>query len=249
MSYLRRIRRAIEMSRAQRAEPGGVGPAVHSMDAMGLLFGRGDHKMVRRMKASAHGRRLLDERHDILAVVSDRETLRAMPAGSLGREYCRFAEDNQLFPEQLAAIVREARSASGGFVPESTPEAAYLHDRYRDLHDLWHVLTGYGTDMGGEWGIIAFQTKQVGYRSMAVMAFLNVVRNAIPGRLDLLGTWWKGRRRGARAEYLLAQDWERLLPLPLDQVRRELGIDAPPAYVPWDYPSADFTNLAAEHGD
>ena len=242
-----RIREAIAKARAQRARPGDVGPAVHAMDAMGLLFGRGDEQMVSQMHRSPLGRKLLEERHDILARISDRDHLRGLPAGSLGREYCRFAEDNQLFPEQLASLVREARASSGGFVPDSTPEAAYLHDRFRDLHDVWHVLTGYGTDMAGEWGIIAFQSRQVGYRSMAVMAFLNVLKNAIPRRLDLLGIWWTGRRRGAAAKFLLAEDWEALLPRPLLEVRRELGIDSPPDYRPWNYPTetADTTDATA----
>jgi ubiquinone biosynthesis protein COQ4 len=235
---LSRGRLAIDTGRVQRERPGDIAPAVHAMDAMGLFFGRGDETMLARMQASDLGRQLLEERHDILALISDRDRLRILPEGSLGREYCRFAEDNQLFPEQLAAVVRQARVESGGFVPESTPEAAYLHDRYRDLHDLWHVLTGYGTDMGGEWGIIAFQTRQVGYRSMAVMAGLNMLKNAIPGRLDLVGTWWRGRRRGAAAQYLLAQDWEGLLPQPLEEVRRNLGIDPLPKYRPWNYPEA-----------
>jgi len=208
------------------------------MDAIGLLLGRGDGSIVRRMKASPTGRKLLEERHDILALVSDREYLRSLPDGSLGREYCRFAEDNQLFPEVLARQVRDARSESRGVVPESTPEAAYLHDRFRDLHDLWHVLTGYGTDMAGEWGIIAFQTKQVGYRSMAVMAFLNLSRHALAGRPDLLLTWARGRRRGARARYLLAEDWERLLPLPLEDVRHELAVEPLAPYRTWNYREA-----------
>jgi ubiquinone biosynthesis protein COQ4 len=33
-----------------------------------------------------------------------------------------------------------------------------------------------------------------------------------------------GFRRGRRAAWLPAQDWEALLPLPLDEVRRRLGV-------------------------
>lgn len=234
---IRRLRDAIEKTRYQRRHPNEVGPAVHSMDAIGLLFGRGDKTMLSRMKATREGRALLEARHDVLSLIADRDTLRQLPDGSLGREYCRFAEDNGLFPEILAKEVREARSESGGFVPESTPEAAYLHDRYRDLHDLWHVLTGYGTDMAGEWGIIAFQTKQVGYRSMTTMAFMNVVKmTLLTGRFDFLSIWFKGRRRGKRAKFLLAEDWERLLPMPLEEVRQELGVEPLAPYRPWNYP-------------
>ncbi len=51
--------------------------------------------------------------------------------------------------------ILEARSATGGQVPGATPEVAFLNDRYRDLHDIWHVVTGYGTDLAGEYGITA----------------------------------------------------------------------------------------------
>ncbi|MBJ20475.1 MAG: hypothetical protein GY910_22905 [bacterium] len=236
---LRKIRNAIEKTRLQRDCPEQIAPAVKSMDAIGLVFGRGDKTMLRKMKASALGRKLLDERHDILALISDRDSLRSLPEGSLGREYCRFAEESELYPEVLARIVREARAETGGFVPESMPEAAYLHDRFRDLHDLWHTLTGYGTDMAGEWGIIAFQCSQVDYRSMQIMAFPNVVRNAIPRRPDLIATWFRARRRGKRTRFLLAQDWDRLLPMPLEEVRRELGVEPlGAAYRTWNYPAS-----------
>ncbi len=235
---LQNLARAAEARRHQRSNPEAVAPAVRSMDAIGELLGRGDGSMVARMKADPLGRKLLAERHDILALVSDRDYLRLLPDGSLGREYCRFAETNELFPETLAASVREARAETDGRVPNASDEAAYLHDRFRDLHDVWHVLTGYGTDMAGEWGLIAFQTRQVGYRSMAMMAFLNLLGKALRGRFDLLRTWLEGRRRGAKARYLLAQDWERLMPMPLEQVRAELEIDRLAPYRTWDYPQS-----------
>jgi ubiquinone biosynthesis protein COQ4 len=194
--------------------------------------------MLRRMRASETGRRLLDARHDILEVVTDRAALRAMPEGSLGREYVRFADTKQFFPEVLAASTREARCESGGLVPNATPEAAYLHDRYRDLHDLWHVAIGYDTDMAGEWGLVAFQTKQAGYRSMMLMASIGCFLTAMKGRFDLFGVWLDGRRRGKRAANLLAQDWERLLPMPLESVRKQLGLNPPPVYRPYDCPES-----------
>ena len=73
---------------------------------------------------------------------------------------------------------------------------------------------------------------------MAVMAFLNLLRNALLGRPDLFLTWARGRRRGARANYLLAEDWERLLPRPLEEVRRELAVEPLPPYRTWNYSEA-----------
>jgi ubiquinone biosynthesis protein COQ4 len=236
---LERLRHAFTAFRAHRADPEDVAKGVVHLDAFSLVLGRGDATMLARMRASALGERLLAERHAILDVLKDRERLLAMPEGSLGHTYARFALDKGLFPEKLAAIVREARAASGGVVPDASEEVAYLHDRYRDLHDLWHVLVGYGTDMAGEYALIAFQTRQTGYRSMAVGTFFSLSSTAIRGRWDLWATWFEGRRRGARAPYLMAQDWERLLPMPLAAVREELNLNPPPEYQPFDHPNAE----------
>lgn len=229
-----RLRNAVIAFRTHRADPEDVTKGVHYLDAFGHLLGRGDATMLARMRGTALGRRLLEERHDVLVLLADRDALLAMPEDSLGHRYARFAIEHELFPEKLAAIVRDARHGSGGFVPGATEEVGYLHDRYRDLHDLWHVLVGYGTDLAGEYALIAFQTRQTGYRSMAIGAFSSMSMCALRGRPDMFGLWFEGRRRGARAPFLMSQDWERLLPMPLATVREELGLGPAPHYRPFE---------------
>jgi ubiquinone biosynthesis protein COQ4 len=235
---LKRLHEAITAFRAHRADPEDVAKGVHYLDAFGQLLGRGDAAMLGRMRETALGRKLLDERHDVLAILANRDRLLAMPEDSLGHSYARFAIEKELFPEKLAEVVREARVASGGLVPNASEEVGYLHDRYRDLHDLWHVLVGYGTDMAGEYALIAFQTRQTGYRSMAIGAFSSMSMAALRGRPDMFRTWFEGRRRGARAPYLMAQDWERILPMPLEAAREELRLNPAPHYRTFDYAPA-----------
>ena len=188
--------------------------------------------MLARMRETELGRRLLDERQDVLGPLVDRKTLRSLPQGSLGRELVAFLDEREIFPEELARKVREARADSGGFAPGATPEVAYLHDRFRDLHDLWHVVTGYDNDWAGEYGVVALSAQQVGYRSQTIATFVSSSLAALAGRPDILGTWWKARRRAREAPYLLAEDWPALLPLPLQEVRRRLHLDPPPKYRP-----------------
>ena len=196
--------------------------------------------MLERMRATEQGRRLLEERHDGLALIADRDRLRTLPEGSLGRLYCAFAEEKKLFPEALAEEVRIARADSGGFIPDASPEVAYLHDRYGHLHDLWHIVTGYDTDMAGELAIVNFQAVQVGYRAMTISSWVQLLSIAFrTGRFDVLVTGFRARRRGRRADYLLSADWDRLLPLPLEEVRRELGVEPLRPYRPWDHPQPD----------
>ena len=244
---IHQLQDAIRKIRRQRADPEAVAPAVHVLDAISLFLGRGDATMLGRMRASALGRRLLDERHDALALIADRDRLRAMPEGSLGRLYCAFAEGHALFPEALAEQVRLARAASGGLVPDASPEVAYLHDRYRDLHDLWHVVTGYGTDMAGELAIVNFQSTQVGYRAMTISSWVQLLSIALrTGRFDVLLTGFRARRRGRQSAYLLAADWDRLLTMPLEEVRRELGVPPLRPYRPWDHPQPANREARAE---
>ena len=75
-------------------------------------------------------------------------------------------------------------------------------------------------------------------QAMLLMASIGCFLTAMRGRFDLIGVWLGGRRRGKRAAYLLAQDWDRLLAMPLDAVRRELGLNPPPVYRPYDYPES-----------
>jgi ubiquinone biosynthesis protein Coq4 len=51
----------------------------------------------------------------------------------------------------------------------------------------------------------------------------------IPGTRRFIA---QGFARGRRARWLPATDWAALLPRPLDEVRRELGIDVIPVYEP-----------------
>jgi ubiquinone biosynthesis protein COQ4 len=228
-------RHAIRAFVAYRQDPENIDNAVHQIDAWAEVFGRGDNTMRRRMRATKTGNRLIDERHPILSLLTNREGLSAMPDDSVGRAYLQFTESRGIDPTELAEIVRNARSESGGFVPNASEEVAYLHDRFRDMHDLFHVLTGYDTDMGGEFGLHGFQNQQNGYHAMSVGVFAACIPLAFKGRPDLIRTFLEGRRRGRRAEYILGQDWDALLARPLDEVRRRLRLTPLPEYRPFSY--------------
>ena len=102
-----RVRNAITTFREHRRDPEDVAKGVHYLDAFGLLFGRGDVTMLARMTETPLGRRLLDERHEVLDLLRDRDWLLSLPEESLGYRYARFAIDRGLFPERLADVVRE----------------------------------------------------------------------------------------------------------------------------------------------
>lgn len=107
------------------------------------------------------------------------------------------------------------------------PERRWYFDRMRDMHDLWHVLTGYGRDLAGESANLAFTYGQV--RTRGIGAIVLTAAWLGPKSLDL--HWqrylFRAWRRGRGAVALSRVGYEELLDRPLPEVRRELRIQPP----------------------
>lgn len=191
------------------------------------LSGEGSaRKTLDRMRRSEVGRRILATERPLLPVLMERDRLRALPDGVVGREYVRFADREQIYPEYLQEIVEQA-----GMSPVEREEA-FIHGWGRDLHDVLHLVTGYGRDPVGEIALLAFSGAQGGNRAPMLLSLLGCFKAARIGRFDVLGVWWQALRRARRARFLLAEDWEAMLEQPLDQVRKELGLWPMPIYEP-----------------
>jgi ubiquinone biosynthesis protein COQ4 len=188
------------------------------------LSGNSFERAYRRFLATAEGRQLLAERPSLLAALSDREALRALPAGSFGRAYSDFMQAGQL---DAAGLVDAAETARQNYPAEAPDDEDHLFfgDRLRDMHDLWHVLTDYGRDEAGEAANLSFTLGQVWNPGIAFI----VLAGAALGPKDLALSWprylLRAWRRGRKARLLTAAPYERLLPLPLHEVRRQLAVE------------------------
>jgi ubiquinone biosynthesis protein COQ4 len=96
-------------------------------------------------------RAILDSETSLLNVLSNRKQLKAMPEGSLGRQYLAFMEEGNISAEGL----KEA-SENDDSERFSDPDMETYALRLRDQHDLWHVVTGFGLDVAGESCLLAF---------------------------------------------------------------------------------------------
>jgi ubiquinone biosynthesis protein COQ4 len=115
-------------------------------------------------------------------------------------------------------------------IDKQHPVAWYAR-RLRDVHDVWHVLTGYGTDALGEACVVGFsypQTGSLGFALIAGGAALEF-RRARNGRAYAKAIW-QAWRHGRRAEWLPALDYQALFEEPLEVARARLGIARPTAY-------------------
>lgn len=223
MAYrLAEARRAME---ALSANPDDTAQAIRAIAAMS---GNSPERCFRRFRKSQQGERILREKRELYDVLSDLGGLGAMPEGSLGRAIWAFYSTEQISAQGLRGASEEA-VGEGGFFAGDDDRARFAR-RLREMHDVFHVLTGYGRDVRGEIACLSFtfaQTKNTGIGYLALRVLGGAGWSSEMGRLIRQAFW-----RGRRAQWLVAQDWEALLPLPLEQVREELGVGPAPDYEP-----------------
>jgi len=187
------------------------------------LSGNTGERAYKRFRASETGRRILEERRELIDTLRDGDALRALPPGSLGRTYAEFIEREQISADGLVA----ASEQRGPVVDD--PQRALFGARLRDMHDLWHVVTGYQRDLVGEASLLAFTFAQLwnpGIGFIVLVAYLRARGDFQPARKMIR----HGFGRGRRAAWLPGQDWEALLAMPLEEVRSQLRVGSPPDY-------------------
>lgn len=214
-------RRAARALRALLAEPDST---QHAFEVTYALDGDLAGRRFERFLAHPEGRRLYLEQPSLAAVVSDREALARMPEDSFGRAYLAYLEENGFDPIALSALRRQTDPA----VAERDAAGEWFAERADLMHDLWHVLTGYGTDGAGEAALLPFSLAQYGGRSnwlLTIGAGVESWRRLRQRRWPryLWRAWWRGRR----AAPLDLLRYEELLPLPLAAVRDAVGIEPP----------------------
>jgi ubiquinone biosynthesis protein COQ4 len=227
-SFLSEIRgvkpiQALRSVRALIADPDNTGEVFKVIEA---LKGGSLARAVARLGATTEGRKLLRDKPDILPLLSDRETLRAMPLGSVGRAYLKFVESQSLSADGLVAASEEAPRGQG-----KSEEERWLGNRLRDIHDLQHVMCGYGRDTLGELCLLSFMVTQTPNRGIAfiiIMARRKARQVKRPFSVD--DCIEEGRRIGEAATWFAAVNWETRLAEPLEQLRRELGVLKPTLY-------------------
>jgi ubiquinone biosynthesis protein COQ4 len=197
---------------------------VQVFEIMRALNGRSTARGYRRLLLTREGGRQAYERAEMAGLLMDSAWLNALPAGSVGAAYRGFMQAEQLSAAGLVDVSRQGLSQI-----EDPHPYAWFGRRTRDIHDVWHVLTGYGRDSLGEASLVAFsyaQTQGLGWGLIAVAAAIR----ARGGRQPVARAILEGYRRGRKAAWLQAEDYEQLLREPLELARRRLRIGPAPVY-------------------
>jgi ubiquinone biosynthesis protein COQ4 len=195
---------------------------------MRALNGDTSHRNYRRLIASAEGGRLAYERVELAARFCDRAWIESFAEGSVGAAYRAFLDRTGYSALGLAEL-----SVAETEIPANVEHPyAWFGRRERDVHDIWHVLTGYEADEPlGEACLVAFSFAQTGglgwafIGAGAALKSLRITRDTAFARAVL-----EGWRSGRRAAWLHGEDYQALVAEPLDSARARLRIAEPARY-------------------
>ena len=201
---------------------------AQAIRVIGALSGNSGKRAFRRFSRSPGGQRILRDKRDLFSVMNDVQRLRAMPEGSLGRAVADWYQLEELSAQGLADASEAAFSEGGPRRAQLSSDEDLFSKRLLDLHDVFHVLTGYGRDLLGELAVLAFTIPQIKNAGIAYLV-LDVLKssgwNSTMGKLIR-----QAFQRGRRCEWLVDQDWEALFEQPIERVREKLGVGEPPVY-------------------
>lgn len=145
----------------------------------------------------------------------DREALAALAPGTLGREFHEFLAANDLEPDVFLD------RAAGN-------ESEYAITHLYETHDLWHVATGFGTDVAGELGLQAFYLAQLPSMLAMLLLPLGLIngmlydRDDVTRRMDEITRGW---RLGKASRPLFGAEWTAMWDTPLSEIRARYGLE------------------------
>ncbi|MBV9384902.1 MAG: hypothetical protein JOZ78_00580 [Chroococcidiopsidaceae cyanobacterium CP_BM_ER_R8_30] len=105
---------------------------------------------------------------------------------------------------------------------------SYIAMRLRQTHDVWHIITGFGTDLAGELGLQAFSLAQTrSPLAVAIMAasVIYALKSSSPLN-PLVERMQQGWLMGEKAHPFLAEKWEEDWEKPLSEWRTKLRVEA-----------------------
>ena len=179
-----------------------------------------------RMIATPDGGRMACEQVELAQRLGNRVWIDGFAPGTVGAAYAHFLESTGYSADGLVEVSRINP------MEEIAHPYAWYGRRTRDVHDLWHVLTGYKADESlGEAALVAFSYAQLGGLGWAFIASAASLKSVAVTKGGLFArAVIEGYRHGRKAKWLVGEDYEKLMAEPIEAARARLGIREPVLY-------------------
>ena len=195
---------------------------------MEALNGGALQKSLYRSVSSMEGRQRLRDKVVLPEYLDNHAQFESLPLNSLARLYVDFMVREDL---SAAGLIAENEVVKNSL--EYDDDLQWYENRFRDTHDLFHVITGYGRDHLGEAALFGFSNAQLGGAGFLFLSFMGcraIARNA-PKDAKIWDVYKEARISGKKAHNLMDQDLVSLMRLPLSEVRSLLAVPKPEAYL------------------
>ena len=161
-------------------------------------------------------------------ILDNHSALRQLPVGTVAHAYVDFMEREGL---SAAGLVSE-HDRFRGTRPRFDDLVEWYSNRQRDVHDLLHVLTGYGRDALGEQCVLAFTYSQQPSFAHLFIAYAGGynIKNQVKTSAPVFKAVTEAKRIGKACSCVVNMSIRELLSMPLEQARRELNIATPVYY-------------------
>ncbi|KAK3918597.1 Ubiquinone biosynthesis protein COQ4-like protein, mitochondrial [Frankliniella fusca] len=172
--------------------------------------------MLQTMENDEEGRNILSDRPRINTKTLDLKKLKKMPDGTLGKAYSNFLSVNNVSPDTRATVQ---------FIEDV--ELAYVMQRYREVHDLFHTVLQMRTNMLGEvsvkW-VEAIQTKLPMCIGGAVFGSIRLSKKQRQKYISHYLPW--AIKTGWDSKMLMNVYFEKRWDQPVAELQQELNISA-----------------------
>ncbi|XP_053209849.1 ubiquinone biosynthesis protein COQ4 homolog, mitochondrial-like [Panonychus citri] len=175
--------------------------------------------MLKRMSSDAEGSQILADRCRINSKQIDLKHLESLPINTLGHQYIKFLKDNNISCDTRKEVK---------FIDD--PDLAYVMQRYRETHDLVHLLLHMPTNMLGEVVVKWIEAIQYDLPMCWGAAVFGAYRLKPKQRAKYLDTHldW-AIKAGKQSKYLINVYFEKRWTQDIDDLRQELNIPPPPS--------------------
>ncbi|GFR85859.1 ubiquinone biosynthesis protein COQ4 homolog, mitochondrial [Elysia marginata] len=176
-------------------------------------------RMRKIMLSDPVGRQILQDRPLINTTTVDIDSLGTLPDGTFGREYWQFLQDNNFSPDARRPV---------HYVDDV--DLMYVILRYRQIHDLVHVLLDMPPNMLGEVLVKWFEGVQTGLPMCLVTAALwPYIRLGPKDRKKYHQVYFRWAvRSGWQAKFLMNVYFEKHWETDIADLRKQLNVELAP---------------------
>lgn len=151
----------------------------------------------------------------------DLDTLIRLPKETFGHQYAAMMIAQNLSPKSIPDV-------------DVKNDGDYMDAHLHETHDLWHVLTGFGTDTTGEIGLQGFYAAQINFPTLHAALISAILLNAAirpeqgqaKPRFEAM---FRGYQMGQQSEKIFGFRFRDWFDRPLSELRKELRVVPEPS--------------------